>query len=450
VKEVLEKITPSREDYREMKDACARLLHAIESEASGIDEGVEALLVGSVSRDTWLNYEKDIDVFLRFPERFSKEELEDVVTGIGKRLLKMPEKRYAEHPYIKGEFEGHMVEIVPCYRIKDASELRSSVDRTPFHDEFVKKNLNDRRQEVRLLKQFLKGIGCYGAEAEVEGFSGYLCELLVIRYGSFEEVLKGASSWSYGTLLDLEGKKRHGEFEDSALVFIDPVDRERNVARALSEENFYRFAYAAKEFLKGQRFAFFFPEKRKFDREDLLERYRARGTALLALSFERPDVIEDILYPQLRKAEKLLLGLLKRNGFSVIGSDFRVSELVTLLFELESLEIPEAKLHLGPEVNSPHEERFLDKYREFEDKLCEPFIDGGRWHIFLKREHSSATALIQTFLKAEKLAERGMPSHIAKAIEMGFEIKKGEELFEKKDLALLAKYLDPRFPWEVN
>ena len=31
----------------------------------------------------------------------------------------------------------------------------------------------------------MQGIGVYGAEIKVGGFSGYLCELLVMKYGGF-------------------------------------------------------------------------------------------------------------------------------------------------------------------------------------------------------------------------------------------------------------------------
>ena len=155
MKEVLERITPSEKERKEMEDTCAKLLRVIGDEASRVDERTEALLLGSISRDTWLSHEKDIDIFLRFPEDYSKSELEEMVTRIGKKILENTEKRYAEHPYIKGGFAGHMVEIVPCYHIKDATKLKCAVDRTPFHDEFVRRSLGNRRNEVRLLKQFL-------------------------------------------------------------------------------------------------------------------------------------------------------------------------------------------------------------------------------------------------------------------------------------------------------
>ena len=59
----------------------------------------------------------------------------------------------------------------------------------------MKKKLGKLRDEVRVLKKFMKGIDTYGAEIKVGGFSGMLCETLILNYGSFEDTIKSASDW---------------------------------------------------------------------------------------------------------------------------------------------------------------------------------------------------------------------------------------------------------------
>ena len=56
--------------------------------------------------------------------------------------------------------------------------------------------------EVRILKKFFHHIGVYGAEIAKEGFSGYVSEVLISYFGSFEktikkisELKKGRSNW---------------------------------------------------------------------------------------------------------------------------------------------------------------------------------------------------------------------------------------------------------------
>ena len=51
--------------------------------------------------------------------------------------------KYAEHPYTKvvlGD-RGINADIVPAYKIKDASERGTAVDRTQLHNEFVNSTL---------------------------------------------------------------------------------------------------------------------------------------------------------------------------------------------------------------------------------------------------------------------------------------------------------------------
>ena len=44
--------------------------------------------------------------------------------------------------------------------------------------------------EVRMLKKFFLQIGVYGAEIAKEGFSGYVSEVLISYFGSFEKTIK--------------------------------------------------------------------------------------------------------------------------------------------------------------------------------------------------------------------------------------------------------------------
>ncbi len=444
---ILKKIKPSREEEEELKKISGEIIKEIKEIAKNIDSRIKVELLGSCSRNTWLRYEKDIDIFLIFPQEYPKDKLEKIVERIGAKVLKNLQKKYAEHPYVRGKYKGYEVEIVPCYACTSPENIISAVDRTPFHNEFVKKNIKGKEDEVRLLKQFLKGISCYGAEAKVEGFSGYLCELLVIKYGSFENVLKNASKWKFGEVLQfnkLDEKKLRKKFS-SPLIFIDPVDKNRNVASALSEEKLALFIYASKQFLKQRKETFFFPKERKISKEEALKKFKERGTELLAIIFNKSDVVDDILYPQLKKFIKSIKKVLKENEFSVEGIFFSVGkEKIAIFIELRSIEIPQAKLHFGPFVNSSHESNFLRKYKNNGNKLTEPFIIGKRWAIVLKRKHNDAVSFLKEFLKGEE----GIPKHIKRELRKGFEIKCNKYAFLEEFIKELLNYFDPMFPWE--
>jgi tRNA nucleotidyltransferase (CCA-adding enzyme) len=442
-------VEPSSEEKAKLAHVAESVMAEIKREVREIDAKIRLVLLGSASRDTWLPNKKELDFFLIFPLEYEKKRMEEVVTGVGEKILKDVTKRYAEHPYIRGRYEDFEIEIVPCYGVNSPKNLKSAVDRTPFHDAFVHENIKGKENEVRLLKQFLKGIGCYGAEARVEGFSGYLCELLVIKYGSFENVLKAAGGWQKGPWI-LIGEKveiEEGKFKEP-LVLIDPVDDNRNVASALSATKLSEFIFASSEYLKAPRDEFFFPEERKAGLKEVIKKFEKRKTNVVAIFFETPDLVDDILYPQLKRATGTLKKQLLRAEFPVLGMDFFVRGRTCILIELGSIEIPYMRLHMGPQVNTEHEPRFLSKYKDFDGKLCEPFIKGDRWAIFLKRNFTNAGEFLSEFLSQKELVKKGMPKYIATSIEEGYELKEGKDVLIDEFAGDLLLYFDPIFPWD--
>jgi tRNA nucleotidyltransferase (CCA-adding enzyme) len=177
---VLAKITPKKEEYAKV-DALSRQLEkqiAAACESEGISAKVR--VEGSVAKDTWLSENPDIDVFMRLPTSIPRSNLGDIGLKIAKKAAGDAEQleRFAEHPYLEIFTEGFRVDIVPCYDTKPG-EWQSATDRTPYRTDYIKTRLAEELHgEVRLLKRFMQGIGVYGAEIKVGGFSGYLCELL--------------------------------------------------------------------------------------------------------------------------------------------------------------------------------------------------------------------------------------------------------------------------------
>src|SRR5439155_21106807 len=115
--------------------------------------------------------------------------------------------------------------------------------------------------EVRLVKAWTGGTGVYGAEAKIRGFSGYLCELLVLKHGTFRGVLQAAMSWRPGTKIEFETAATR-QFPEP-LIVVDPVDGNRNVASAVSGEQLATFAHAGREYLANPSDRFFFPRPLK-------------------------------------------------------------------------------------------------------------------------------------------------------------------------------------------
>ncbi|HEX3013603.1 MAG TPA: CCA tRNA nucleotidyltransferase, partial [Methanobacterium sp.] len=235
---ILKVIKPTKEENEKVKSLSDKLINIINGIANENNIDAEAVLVGSVAKGTWLSGKADVDIFIKFPLSTSEADLKKLGLELGHNCIEEMhgehELRYASHPYITGFIEGFEIDFVPCYIIKSAEELKSAVDRTILHTEYVRTNLKEKQKdEVLLLKKFMGSIHTYSAEFKVGGFSGYLCELLIIHYGSFLNVLKAASKeWRPNYRIDIENYGT-AELFSEPIVVIDPTDKNRNVAAAL-------------------------------------------------------------------------------------------------------------------------------------------------------------------------------------------------------------------------
>ena len=438
-RQVLERLALPPERIEELNGTVDALMGAIRKEAESSGLAVEPVLVGSVAKGTWAG-EPDIDIFMLFDPQTPKEEMEEWGLRTGKKILPEWEERYAEHPYVHGYLKGFEVDLVPAYRIEITARQKiiSSVDRTPLHTLFVMENLTDaQRDEVRLLKRFMKGTGTYGANAGTEGFSGYLCELLVIKYGDFESVIKEAGGWRSGLSLSLGGtKKRFSE----PVVFIDPVDQGRNVASAVSLDSLARFIHASSEFLKRPDIRFFFPNPpAPLPSETLKEIHGSRETDIILISARRPAVIDDVLLPQVKKFMRSAIRALQSEDFVPLGSSYAVEgDEIAVMIELESAELPRVKKHEGPPVWVKNSQEFLSRWRG--NCINGPYIEGGRWYADIERRYRSAVPLLR-----ERFSD-GLGKDIPPAESM--EKLTDFSALKRHEALLVSEYLEKKFPWE--
>ncbi len=435
--EVLKRIKPTTAQDRKVMDAVDELSDKVVEEARRIEAHIEPMLVGSVAKGTHLK-DPDIDLFMLFPESTELVALKDSGLAIGRAILNGKE-HYAQHPYVRGEYKGFQVDLVPCFRIRDTRRKMSAVDRTPFHTEFVKKNLKKgMADEVRLLKRFMKGTECYGAEAKVQGFSGYLCELLVMRFGGFRDVLTAAKEWKVGECLELPDHP--GKSFDEPLTFVDPVDSSRNVASAVAPETLFRFILASREYLAAPDVKFFFANERvPWSEKEIEEIARKRLDNLLSISFPKLDLIDDVVYPQLRKTLTSVSALLERSDFAVEKITIHIDDETHLLVEVASMTLPKMRKHRGPPVNSENANEFLAKWKS--PGRSAPYVEDGRWYVMTERAFDRADDLVKENLRRVPLGKDVMRQKT-------LDVASGHDLLSKEHLAALTRHFDERMPWE--
>jgi tRNA nucleotidyltransferase (CCA-adding enzyme) len=439
--EVLKRIRPSRDERDRLHRVTQQVISAAQSAINARSLTATVKVIGSAARDTWISGEHDIDIFIGFDVTTSREDLERYGLEIGKEIAVQGYViGYAEHPYVKARCGDFAIDVVPYYIIENADKLLSAVDRTPFHEQYVGEHLGARQDDVRLLKQFLKGAGIYGAELRVKGFSGYLCELLVIKYGSFAGVLSNAQDWKVGTYITLAGEHTRSSF-DSPLAVIDPVDARRNVAAAVSLDSFSTFVDSARSFLEKPCAKCFFPPKRvPLDVRAFRAIAKKRKTTLFGVRFTLPNLVDDIAYPQLERAFKGMSVALLQQGFSALRGDiFYVQGEALLLFEMLVWQLPSVERRLGPPIDKKrHSIKFKERYANDALVLTKPFIQDGRYVVELHRKYLTFPEYLTKEFKNIRTSKA-----IVQAMEKGFQILKDEELLESDGMGLfLAHYFD--------
>jgi tRNA nucleotidyltransferase (CCA-adding enzyme) len=431
--EVLRRVKPSAEEEAQMRAVAREVVDRADDKARELGLDVYAIHVGSTARDTWLRGKKDIDIFLMFPPQTPRAQLEEKGLALARLVSPRFEERYAEHPYVTACYKGLDVDLVPCYHVSEPSKIQSAVDRSPFHNEYVLKHIDGLCDQVRLLKQFAAGVGVYGSELRTRGFSGYLCELLVLKYGSFMGVVEQGAAFRPGTVIDIECHADKAVGHPEPLVVIDPVDPKRNVASALSCQKFCEFVDACRRFLKRPAIDFFFPPPvPPVSLDELKKLLSKRGTLLLAVAFNAPDIVEDTLYPQLRKAEGSLARMLERHEFEVYHSDVYSNGRSAIVLEMLVWELPAVGRHLGPPVQErEHCEKFTEKYPG-------AYVMGCRYAVDVPRKYPTAVSLIR-----DMLPSCGLGKHVAVAVGEGFDVLTNEELLGlgPEFASFLAKFL---------
>jgi len=376
LQKVLPRIRPTDEERAFVEGLMRKLKGIAEETIESLGLDVKPYFVGSLAKDTYLAGDHDVDLFLAFPLDTPLKELRErgleLGRGIAERLGSY-EIAYAEHPYVRARYKGVKVDIVPCYDVESWRDVKTAVDRSILHNRWVIENLNGKNDEVRLLKRFLKGINAYGSEIYIRGFSGYLAEILVIKYGSFLEVLKNADFMLRQKVIDpgnwlkreheiaMRTVRREAE-ADRPLIVIDPVDPRRNVAANLSWERYGVFYFRAHQFLENPAEEFFFGGAKKSG--SYLSELRRKGTHLVTLMFQKPELVDDVLLPQLERTARGFEKALTREGFRVLGWKVGYSkEKAFIMIETDRIERERVLIKQGPEFFT---ERGWDFYRKNE------------------------------------------------------------------------------------
>jgi tRNA nucleotidyltransferase (CCA-adding enzyme) len=317
----IETIKPSEKETLKLRQKIDRIIDGLSKKLKG---KATIMLGGSFSKDTVIRKEKyDADIFVRFFKNPDSDALERIL----KKMKLKAERLHGSRDYFRVKMDNIFIEIVPILNLKanKTEKAENVTDVSPFHVDYIKKKVSKNPKlsdEIRLAKAFCYALGCYGAESHIRGFSGYCLEVLVSYYGSFTNLLKASAKWQDKTVIDPE--KHYKSKEEilrelneskliSPLVIVDPVQKNRNVSAALSEEKFMLFKEKARKFLAH-------PSKMLFEPMDIenemKDKARKVKKELLIVSAESEKKKEDIAGAKLLKFLNVIKKNLENEGYT--------------------------------------------------------------------------------------------------------------------------------------
>jgi tRNA nucleotidyltransferase (CCA-adding enzyme) len=431
---VLKTIKPSLKDFQKLKAIENKIKDEIYSYK--IPQIVDIKTGGSFAKDTNLKKDMDIDIFILIDKNTTELDFEKIALDVGFKSLKEyhPITRYSEHPYVEGYVflnnnkEHVRLNVVPCYKVEQG-QWKSSADRSQYHTEYMMKILTpEHKNQIRILKAFLKGIGIYGAELSIAGLSGYVTEVLILKYGNFKNVIKNiAMVEKKGKVIAIDNIPNNiTEKFKSPIIIIDPIDSNRNLGSAISPESLSRFIFGARVFLKKPSINFFSINSKKdlinFDKN--LQKLSELLQYILVLEFKYKNRSSDIIWGQLKKLALSLARHLNDKEFEAIKSECYIynNNSAKVLFLLKFNKLPHFVKKTGPSIFMEKEMfKFVEKNKE---KSALIWIgDDMRLLCLKKREITDAIKFLERSIRLDK-RKLGIPKGLLNDLNKGFKIYK--------------------------
>jgi tRNA nucleotidyltransferase (CCA-adding enzyme) len=203
-------------------------------------------------------------------------------------------------------------------------------------------------------------------------------------------------------------------------------------------DQFSKFVYASQEYLSNPDERFFFPHPKQPLPGDVLQTYFTETSfKTVLIKCPRPIGIDDNIYPQARKSMEGLKVILDQAGFHVLDRALSIGPEVEMLFLLESDLISACHKHIGPPVWMDTSKDFLERWKGL--GVGEPFIEGGRWVVIVRRESNEASSVLRTNLSKASLGSSFK--------DLSFVILEHNEVLAEVKSPILTDLIDRRMPW---
>jgi tRNA nucleotidyltransferase (CCA-adding enzyme) len=392
---ILHNIKFSVEEEENLKRAVSRFIRKLNRAKKKLNYDCDFFIGGSFGKGTYLKGNFDVDIFCMYNQNYEDEKLSENLSNIlDEANLKYKKQKGSRDYYSLFYGRGKnkiLYEIIPNRKIVSISEGINSTDYSPSHVNFLKEKIKENpiiADEIRLTKQFLKAKSLYGAESYIGGFSGHVIDILITYYGSLDNFIKNAKLWEEETFIDInsfydsedEAYEVLGEDKKSNLILIDPILKNRNAARALSNEKYSEFILKCQRIdvleerdfiIEYQRFSDILDNIRGFTKKNNLK------AVIYDFKFKIESESEDIVGSKLLKIHKKTQKFFEDYEFRVFLNDFHINikeGRCLMIFLFEKIKLANVKKIYGPKVfMKPAVEAFLkgrDSYFIEDSRVC--------------------------------------------------------------------------------
>ena len=396
----LEKILPDKTEIELLSKVSQEITDTIKKCSNGYNV-VDAVPGGSFAKGTFLAGNADLDIFVRI-KTDTKSVLESFALNtsecIASKINCDYRIAYAENPYIhilvKKDKRIVEADIVPIAFAKDASQLKealkiSGMARTPFHTQYALKKLsNDMKNEVRLLKYFAKQKRIYGTF----GFTGWICELLILYYKTFKNLITHYKDFPNLTF-DLEKRftpeQLRKKFPNDKIIILDPIDPDRNAAAGIQgfvgDIHIKRFMREAEKGLETPL--------------SLFDAVKEKGNVEITfkLKSEISNPIKETILTSLGHIVNVIQKNIARLGYTV--DDVYLShDPIKIVLQINPFEVPH-QIKVGPPVRL---KKAVERFKE-KNKDGEFFIKNNRYFAKVPSKYPTAIDAVNATLKSIRM-----------------------------------------------
>ena len=392
LKKILKEIKPSEEEEKFIKNVSYEFLSKLKR------YNFNVIIGGSLAKNTWLSGNHDIDIFVMFPKEYENKDLSNLLKNILNKTFKKFIVVHGSRDYFQIKKGKNTFEIIPVLKISKIEDAKNIMDISPLHVSWVRKSIGNLSDDVRLAKKFFIAQGIYGAESYIGGFSGYVIEILTTYYNGFKNLIKAGSKWKEKEVIDINHyydkdalKVLNKSKIYSPLIVIDPIQKERNAAAALTLEKFNKFINACKLYLKK-------PSTKLFIKKEIKISDLKRKKAII-LEIEPLKGKEDIIGSKILKVFRYIKSNLIQNEFKIKEANWEWNKKAVLWYILKSKTLNRFKKHYGPPINKKANlESFKKKWKDYTIKR-----EGNVVYVNIPRKFVRSKEFIKYMIKDKRI-----------------------------------------------